>query len=142
MIATPDCAFMTIVEEQSANRQRGQALDVMSNWLSGGLEFDAVIANNDEMALGAIQATHAAGTPMSEKVIAGIDATRDGPAAMKAWDLDVTVFQDAKGQGRGAIDAGAQDFPRREGGPEGLYSLPARHAREHGRFRGDELRPA
>ncbi len=105
VIATPDCAFMTITEEQSANWQRSQALDVMTNWLSGGIEFDAVIANNDEMALGAIQAMQAAGVPMADKVIAGIDATQDGLAAMKAGDLDVTVFQDARGQGVGAIEA-------------------------------------
>ncbi len=33
----------------------------MTNWLSAGLEFDAVISNNDEMAIGAIQALKAAG---------------------------------------------------------------------------------
>lgn len=105
VIATEECSFMTIVEEQSANWQRSQALDVMTNWLSGGIEFDAVIANNDEMAVGAIQAMQAAGISMTEKVVAGIDATQDALAAMKAGDLDVTVFQDAKGQGKGAIEA-------------------------------------
>ena len=102
VIATPECAFMTIVEEQTANWQRAQALDVMTNWLSGGIEFDAVIANNDEMAIGAIQAMNAAGVS-KDKVVAGIDATQDGLAAMAAGDLDATVFQDAKGQGEGAI---------------------------------------
>jgi inositol transport system substrate-binding protein len=105
VLATEDCAFMQIVDEQSANWQRSQALDVMTNWLSGGLEFDAVIANNDEMALGAIQALTAAGANMDEIVVAGIDATQDGLAAMRAGDLDVTVFQDARGQGQGAIEA-------------------------------------
>ncbi|TPE48948.1 sugar ABC transporter substrate-binding protein [Amaricoccus solimangrovi] len=102
VIATPECSFMTIAEEQTANWQRAQALDVMTNWLSGGVAFDAVIANNDEMAIGAIQAMNAAGIP-KDKVVAGIDATQDGLAAMAAGDLDVTVFQDAKGQGEGAI---------------------------------------
>jgi ribose transport system substrate-binding protein/inositol transport system substrate-binding protein len=103
VIATPDCAFLKIGDEQSANWQRSQAIDVMSNWLSSGVAFDAVIANNDEMALGAIQALKAGG--MSQDiVVAGIDATQDGLAAMKAGDLDVTVFQDAKGQGAGAVE--------------------------------------
>ena len=35
----------------------------------------------------------------------GVDATQDGLAAMKAGDLKVTVFQDAAGQGKGAVDA-------------------------------------
>lgn len=35
----------------------------------------------------------------------GVDATQDALAAMQAGDLDVTVFQDAAGQGKGALDA-------------------------------------
>ncbi|MFQ8433902.1 sugar ABC transporter substrate-binding protein [Amaricoccus sp. W119] len=104
VIATPECSFMTITEEQTANWQRAQALDIMTNWLSGGIEYDAVIANNDEMALGAIQAMQSAGVAMDEKVVAGIDATQDGLAAMSAGALDVTVYQDAKGQGQGSIE--------------------------------------
>ena len=34
----------------------------------------------------------------------GVDATQEALAAMKAGDLDVTVFQDAAGQGKGAVD--------------------------------------
>lgn len=105
VIATPECSFMKVVEEQSANWQRTQAVDLMTNWLSAGVEFDAVIANNDEMALGAIQALKTAGRSMDSVVVAGIDATRDALAAMAAGDLDVTIFQDADGQGRGSVDA-------------------------------------
>ena len=77
----------------------------MTNWLAAGLEFDAVVANNDEMAIGAIQALKAAGRAMDSVVIGGVDATQDALAAMAAGDLDVTVFQDAAGQGKGAVDA-------------------------------------
>ena len=42
---------------------------------------------------------------MEDVVIGGIDATADGLAAMRAGDLDVTVFQDAAGQGKGSVDA-------------------------------------
>ena len=57
------------------------------------------------MALGAIQALKAAGISMDDVVVAGVDATPDALDAMEAGDLDVTVFQDAAGQGRGGIDA-------------------------------------
>jgi ABC-type sugar transport system substrate-binding protein len=63
-----------------------------------------VIANNDEMALGAIQSLKANGIPMDKVVVAGVDGTRDALTAMKAGDLDITVFQNAPGQGRLAID--------------------------------------
>ncbi|MCR6500372.1 sugar ABC transporter substrate-binding protein [Shinella sp. CPCC 101442] len=105
VIATDECKGLTIVEEQTANWSRTQGADLMTNWLSAGLEFDAVISNNDEMAIGAIQALKAAGRSMDSVVVAGIDATQDALAAMAAGDLDVTVFQDAAGQGKGSVDA-------------------------------------
>lgn len=105
VIATPECSFITIIEEQSANWSRTQGADLVTNWLSAGVEFDAVIANNDEMAIGAIQALKTAGRAMDSVVIGGVDATADALAAMAAGELDVTVFQNAAGQGQGAVDA-------------------------------------
>jgi ribose transport system substrate-binding protein/inositol transport system substrate-binding protein len=105
VIATPECSFITIVEEQTANWSRTQGTDLMTNWLSAGVEFDAVIANNDEMAIGAIQALKAAGRAMDTVVVGGVDATADALAAMAAGDMDVTVFQNAAGQGQGAVNA-------------------------------------
>ncbi|MGB3831754.1 MAG: sugar ABC transporter substrate-binding protein [Mesorhizobium sp.] len=108
VIATPECSFMKIVEEQTANWQRTQASDLMTNWLSAGVQFDAVVSNNDEMAIGAIQALKAAGKDTTKEIIGGVDATQDALAAMKAGDLKVTVFQDAAGQGKGAVDTALQ----------------------------------
>ncbi len=105
VIATDECKGLEIVEEQTANWSRTEGADLVTNWLSAGTEFDAVIANNDEMAIGAIQALKAAGKDMSKIVIGGVDATQDALAAMAAGDLDVTVFQNAAGQGKGALDA-------------------------------------
>ncbi|SCX85360.1 sugar ABC transporter substrate-binding protein [Paracoccus tibetensis] len=105
VIATDECSFIEIVEEQTAMWSRTQGTDLMTNWLSAGVEFDAVIANNDEMAIGAIQALKTSGVAMDEVIVGGIDATADALAAMQAGDLDVTVFQNAAGQGQGAVDA-------------------------------------
>ncbi len=105
VIATPECSFMKIAEEQTANWSRQQGADLMANWLSAGIQFDAVVANNDEMAIGAIQALKAAGVDMGTMIVGGVDATQDALAAMEAGDLDVTVFQNAAGQGQGALDA-------------------------------------
>ncbi|MCY0964320.1 sugar ABC transporter substrate-binding protein [Parathalassolituus penaei] len=100
-----DCSGMKIVAEQTAEWSRIKGNDLMTNWLSAGLEFDAVISNNDEMAIGAIQALKASGRNMDSVIVAGIDATPDALAAIKAGDLDVSVYQSAVGQGRGAVEA-------------------------------------
>jgi ABC-type sugar transport system substrate-binding protein len=105
VIATSDCSFMKIAEEQTANWKRQEGADLVTNWLSAGLQFDAVVANNDEMAIGAIQALKASGGDMKTMIVAGIDATQDALASMEAGDLDVTVFQNAAGQGKGSLDA-------------------------------------
>lgn len=100
------CAVtLTIIDEQTANWSRDEAQDLMTNWLSTGEPFDGLISNNDEMAIGAIQAMKASGIAMEDVVVAGIDATQDALLAMAGGDLDVTVFQDAASQGSGALNA-------------------------------------
>lgn len=98
------CNFVELIDEQTANWQRDEAQDLVTNWLSSGEPFDVIFANNDEMAIGAIQAMKAAGISMEDVVVTGVDATQDALVAMQSGDLDVTVFQDAKGQGVGALD--------------------------------------
>ncbi|MBB4443268.1 MULTISPECIES: substrate-binding domain-containing protein [Rhizobium] len=105
VIATPDCKGLQIVERQAAYWSSDYADQQMQEWLSAGVKFDAVIANNDEMALGAIRAMKKAGMPMKDVVVAGVDATDDALAAMVAGDLDVTILQSAVGQGAAAVDA-------------------------------------
>lgn len=104
-LSTEECKFITVADAQSAGWLRTTAADLMTNWLTAGEPFDAVFANNDEMAIGAIQAMKSAGVDMKDVVVVGVDATQDGLAAMRAGELDVTVFQNAAGQAAGAVDA-------------------------------------
>ncbi|SDR45487.1 substrate-binding domain-containing protein [Pseudovibrio sp. Tun.PSC04-5.I4] len=99
------CNGIELVAEQEAKWQRTEANNVVSNWLSSGLDFDIVFANNDEMALGALQALKAAGVNMEDVLVAGVDATDDALASLGKNELDVTVFQNAKGQATGSVDA-------------------------------------
>jgi inositol transport system substrate-binding protein len=100
------CAVkVTVIDQQTANWSRDQAQSLMTNWLSTGAAFDGVLANNDEMALGAIQAIKAAGIAMDAVSVSGVDATQDALASMQAGELDITVFQNAAAQGGGALDA-------------------------------------
>jgi len=105
VFATPDCKGLEIVEQQAAYWSHDYADQQMQEWLAAGVTFDAVIANNDEMALGAIHAMKRAGISMKDVIVAGVDATNDALAAMEAGDLDVTILQSAAGQGATAIDA-------------------------------------
>lgn len=104
VIATPECNFIKIIDLQTAEWSRDKAQSLMANWITAGTPYDAVISNNDEMAIGALQAMKSAGVDTKKVIIGGVDATQDALASMKAGDLKVTVFQDAAGQGKGAVD--------------------------------------
>jgi inositol transport system substrate-binding protein len=103
VIATDTCKGIKIAEEQVANWSRIDGANLVMNWMSSGLELDGIVANNDEMALGAAKALKDAGKG-GKVVIGGIDATSDGLKALADGDINVTVFQDAAGQGKGAIE--------------------------------------
>jgi len=103
VIARPACRGIRIVDRQAADWKRTAAADLVTNWLSAGVRPAAVVANDDEMAIGAIQALRQAKL-LGSTIVAGIDATADGLAEMKAGALRLTVFQNAPAQGRGALD--------------------------------------
>ena len=87
-----------------AEYDRATAMDMISPLLTT-TEFDCIIANNDAMALGAVEAMTAQGLDPTSIPIVGIDATVDGVQAIKDGTLAMTVFQDANGQGYGAVQA-------------------------------------
>ncbi|AZE99727.1 Sugar ABC transporter, substrate-binding protein [Pseudomonas orientalis] len=100
-----DFPGIRIVEQQSAEWQRSKAMDLTSNWLLAGTQFDAIVANNDEMAIGAAMALHQAGKAKGEVAIVGIDGLPDGLAAIRRGVLSASVFQDPKAQATQAVQA-------------------------------------
>ncbi len=105
VIATKECSGMKIVDKREGKWSRTQGQDITMNWLSSGTKFDAIVSNNDEMAIGAINALKAARKLTPKTVVAGIDATPDGLASMKSGELKVSVYQNAIGQGAQSVAA-------------------------------------
>jgi len=97
---------MTVVATQAGDWDRAKGQAITENWIQAGTlkAGDVVCANNDEMALGAINALKAANL-LDTVFVGGVDATSEALAAMQAGDLEVTVFQDASGQGSGGVQA-------------------------------------
>jgi inositol transport system substrate-binding protein len=93
-----------VVAEQTANWSRAEALALTENWLQTQ-KLDAIIGQNDEMALGALKALKAAGKLEETKVI-GIDAIPDALKSVESGDLSATVFQDVQSQGKLGIEVG------------------------------------
>jgi len=105
VVATKECSGIKILDKREGKWDRTKGQDIVTNWLSAGMKFDAVVANNDEMAIGAINALKASKKWTPDFIVGGVDATPDALASMKAGDMKVTVFQNGAGQGSGAVDA-------------------------------------
>ena len=91
------------IEPLAGEYDRAEALDKMGPVLSGGTKFDCIIANNDEMALGAVEACENAGVDPSAIPIVGIDCTQVGAQAVVDGKMAMTVYQNPIGQGEGAV---------------------------------------
>ena len=92
------------VFEDTAKWDRATAMDMMQTFLGTGAAFDCVICNNDEMALGVIEALKAGGVDLTKVPVVGIDATDMACESVKNGEMAMTVFQDAAGQGAKCIE--------------------------------------
>ncbi len=93
-----------LLASQTADFDRAKGLTVMENVLQAQRKIDAVFAQNDEMALGAVQAIEAA-KRQKQIIVVGFDAIGDALAAVKAGRLAATIAQQPKEMGRLAVEA-------------------------------------
>lgn len=81
---------LTILASQPADFDRTKGLNVLENLLISNSNANAVFAQNDEMALGAVRAAQAAGKSL---LIVGFDGTKEGIAMVKRKRLAATIAQ-------------------------------------------------
>lgn len=92
---------INVIAVKSAGWQRDKAFTITRQLIkSYGKNLDAILANNDEMAIGAIKALHELGA--DNVLVFGIDGTTEGKAAVQQGKMIAPIFQDAKGQGESA----------------------------------------
>jgi inositol transport system substrate-binding protein len=92
-----------IVQENTAKWERAEAMKVTENWLQMNLDLNAIVSNNDEMAIGAANALRAEGIK-DRILVLGIDAIPAALEGLKAGLLDATVFQPLMDQGYSAAE--------------------------------------
>ena len=86
--------------EQYADYDRGKGQAVTESMLTKDKNYDFIVANNDDMILGALQTVKQFGLKLP---MAGVDGLPESLAAIKSGDLAATVFQDPEGQGGGGV---------------------------------------
>ncbi|WP_407370288.1 D-ribose ABC transporter substrate-binding protein [Carnobacterium sp.] len=100
---------LNVIDSQTANFDRAEGLTVMENMLQANPDIQAVFAQNDEMALGAIEAIQSAGKTGEIQVV-GFDGTEDGIKAVEAGTLSATVAQQPNEMGKLAMQAAFDYF--------------------------------
>ena len=90
----------------TANWNRAQASARTARWLEEfGGQVEVILSNNDDMALGAIDALKETERPLEDwPMVVGIDATKPALEALEAGELYGTVFNDAQGQAKAMLD--------------------------------------
>lgn len=82
---------MKILAKDTANWKRDEAVNKMKNWISSfGTKINGIVAENDDMGLGALQATREARVKLP---ISGVDGIEDGLRAVKSGDFIGTNLQ-------------------------------------------------
>lgn len=93
--------------QESGGWVKGRGQQIMAAFLSEfGDRIECVLANNDDMALGAIDALKAAGYFSGTRFmpVVGVDATAPAREALKQGTLVGTVLNDAAAQGAAALE--------------------------------------
>lgn len=92
---------MKVVAQQPANFDRAQGLSVSENLLQGNSDVQAIFAQNDEMALGAVQAL----AGKNKKIlVVGFDGTPDGKTAVQSGTMAATVAQQPEEIGKLGVE--------------------------------------
>ncbi len=96
--------------DEIANWNRDQGKTKMNQWIDAfGTEIEVVFANNDDMALGAIDALKEHGyfgedDTLQEPIVLGIDGTKPALEAVENDELYGTVLNDSAGQAKGMLE--------------------------------------
>lgn len=101
---------VNVVSEVEAQGSRATAKSTMEDLLRrypNAGDVVGVVAQNDEVAIGAASAIKEANRSDQFKIIIGVDGSKAGLDAVQNGDITATVFQDAVGQGRQAMTVAA-----------------------------------
>ena len=91
-----------LLAEQTAMYDRAEGMMVMEDWIQAFPQIDGVIAANDQMALGALEALKGAG--IEGVLIGGIDGTTEARQNVKTGLFSITVLQDAAAQAQTSLE--------------------------------------
>lgn len=92
-----------ILAEMTGEYTRDKAMKVVEDWCQKYPEFNAVVAANDQMALGTIEALKTANR-LNGVLVAGIDATDDAINKINEGEMAISIRQSAPALAQNCLD--------------------------------------
>jgi inositol transport system substrate-binding protein len=99
-LARPD---VTVLANLPANYDRAEGMKVTEDWIQSFPQFDGIVAANDQMALGALEALKSSDRAKGV-MISGVDGTPDALKAIEDGEMAQSIFQNAAGQAKAAFE--------------------------------------
>ena len=94
---------INIVFEDTGRWTAEPAAKLTETWLASGKNIDAIVCNNDGMALGVVSALKAAGKN-GEILVYGLDAQQQAMKEIVDGNMAATILTDSPGEAKAAID--------------------------------------
>lgn len=91
-----------LLAQQTGNWNRDEGMRITEDWLQRFPEIDAIAAENDEMAMGALQSIEAAGR--KDILVIGIDGIPDALKAVKEGRMAASILDNAPVEGARALE--------------------------------------
>ncbi|MDT5339950.1 MAG: ribose transport system substrate-binding protein [Mycobacterium sp.] len=113
-----------VLAKDTANWKRDEAVNKVKNWISGfGPQINAVVSENDDMGLGALQALKEAGR--TDVPIVGIDGIEDGLNAVKSGEFIGTSLQNGTVELSAGLAVTNALIKKEQVNTEPVYLMPA-----------------
>jgi inositol transport system substrate-binding protein len=93
---------ITVLAEMDGDAVREKGMKITEDWIQAYPQFDAIVAGNDQMALGAVEALK--GANRQGVLISGVDGTDDARNAVKNGEMTQSILQDADGMAVATLD--------------------------------------
>lgn len=84
-----------VYSSQTANWQTAEAMSIVENWLQS-TTLNAVVCENDEMAVGAVEAIKGQGQSLDDVLVFGIDGIPSAYQSIANGEMKATLLQDAE----------------------------------------------
>ena len=84
-----------VYSSQTANWKTAEAMSIVENWLQS-TTLNAVVCENDEMAVGAVEAIKGQGQSLDDVLVFGIDGIPSAYQSIANGEMKATLLQDAE----------------------------------------------